>query len=142
MEPDDACIEFVKKHEGVRYEPYLDSGGILTAGVGHTGSDIILGQHYTDDQVDAWLKHDLSMASAAVNQHVEMPLKQNQFNACVSLCFNIGTHAFSNSTLVRLLNDGDFAGAADQFLVWDKVNHKVVPGLFRRRVDERELFLS
>lgn len=141
MKPDDACIAFIKLHEGVKHTAYLDSVGIPTAGVGHTGPDVQLHHTYTDAQINAWLQNDLQGAASAVNDYVEMPLKQNQFNACVSLCFNIGNTAFGKSTLVRLLNDGDFDGAADQFRRWVKAGGVEIPGLVKRREDEKQLFL-
>ncbi|KQD16250.1 lysozyme [Acinetobacter baumannii] len=71
-----------------------------------------------------------------------MPLTQNQFDALVSLAYNIGSGAFKGSTLLKLLNKGDYKGAADQFLVWNKAGGKVMKGLVRRREAERALFLK
>ena len=70
-----------------------------------------------------------------------VPLTQNQFDALVSLTYNIGSGAFNNSTLLKL-NKGDYQGAADQFLVWNKADGKVMKGLVRRREAERALFLK
>jgi hypothetical protein len=73
---------------------------------------------------------------------VKVPLTQNQFDALVSLVYNIGQTAFSNSTLLKKLNAKDYQGAADQFLRWNKGGGKVMKGLVRRREAERALFLE
>ncbi|WP_312069487.1 lysozyme, partial [Acinetobacter sp.] len=79
---------------------------------------------------------------ASVNNLVKVPLSQNQFDALVSLTYNIGSTAFKNSTLLKKLNAKDYAGAADQFLRWNKGGGKVLKGLVRRREAERALFLK
>ncbi|ENU92029.1 hypothetical protein F971_03122 [Acinetobacter vivianii] len=71
-----------------------------------------------------------------------MPLSQNQFDALVNLTYNIGETAFKKSTLLEMLNAGNYRGAADQFLVGDKSKGKVLNGLVRRCKTERELFLK
>lgn len=71
-----------------------------------------------------------------------VPLSQNQFDALVSLVYNIGETAFSNSTLLKKLNAKDYQGAADQFPRWNKGGGQVLKGLVRRRADERDLFLK
>jgi lysozyme len=78
----------------------------------------------------------------AVNDAVNIPLSQNQFDALVSLAYNIGTNAFKTSTLVKYLNALDYKAAADQFLVWNKAGGSVLKGLVRRREAERALFLK
>ena len=79
---------------------------------------------------------------STVNTSVKAPLTQNQYDALVSLSYNIGSNAFKNSTLLKKLNSGDYKGAAEQFLVWNKVNSKRVQGLVNRREAERNLFLK
>ena len=71
-----------------------------------------------------------------------MAYSQNQFDALVSLTYNIGENAFKKSTLLKMLNAGNYQGAADQFLVWNKSNGQVLNGLVRRRKTEREMFLK
>jgi lysozyme len=73
---------------------------------------------------------------------VTVPLSQNQFDALVSLAYNIGTNAFKTSTLVKYLNALDFKAAADEFLKWNRGGGKVMKGLVRRRETERALFLK
>lgn len=139
-------LKQIKLHEGVRNEAYKDSAGIWTIGVGHTaarGEPIPKkGLVLTDAEVEATLDRDLDHFEAKVNEVVKVSLTQNQFDALVSLCFNIGEGAFSKSTLVRKLNAKDYQGAADQFLVWNKAGDKKVQGLVNRRAKERELFLK
>ena len=115
---------------------------VPTAGWGHTGPDVVLGQTYTRDQATQWLQQDLQWAEEAVCNSVLPNLTQNQFDACVSLCFNIGTAGFANSSVTRDLNSHQIAAAADAFLMWDKQHGTVLQGLLNRREDERQLFLT
>lgn len=147
MKTSDAGIEFITQHEGVVYVPYKDQAGLPTVGVGHLlkpGDPF--NRPITRDEALQLLRADLSEAEAAVKRYVSVTLSQNQVDALVSLVFNIGAGNFQSSTLLRKLNAGDFTGAADQFLVWNKIalrGKKVVSsGLMRRRQSERELFLS
>jgi lysozyme len=91
-------------------------------------------------QAAGWLRADAQEAVDAVNRLVTVPLNQSQFDALVDFVFNLGAGAFSTSTLLRLLNGGDYAGAAGQFGRWNKDNGKVVAGLTRRRAAEAKLF--
>ncbi len=133
-------------HEGVRLTAYKDSVGILTIGVGHTAAagppEPTPGMTITKEECDAILARDLARFEDAVNRLVTVPLNQNEFDALVSLVFNIGEGAFKNSTVLRKLNAGDRKGAADAILMWDKAGGHVVKGLTNRRRAERELFLS
>jgi len=95
----------------------------------------------TQEHADQLLSADLSRFESAVSSAVQVPLAQNQFDACISLCFNIGSGNFASSTLVRMLNAGETAGAADQFLRWNHTNGQVLEGLTRRREAQRSLFL-
>lgn len=142
--------ELIKQREGVRLTAYTDGAGILTIGVGHTsaaGAPVVKkGMKITEKESDAILSRDLSIFERAVNESVKVKLNQNEFDALVSLAFNIGGAAFKKSTLLKNLNSGDRKGAADQFLVWNKitVNGAKVSskGLSTRREAERKQFLS
>jgi GH24 family phage-related lysozyme (muramidase) len=92
-------------------------------------------------QADEIFRGDLSKAENAVNSDVRVPLGQNQFDALVSLTFNIGSDAFRRSTLVRFLNTGDYLGAAQHFEDFHNAHHQPVPGLPARRREEKEFFL-
>lgn len=131
----------IEQFEGRKTVAYLDGGGVPTNGIGHTAG-VFIGQVVTEALVDQWFAADIFTSEQAVRQYVTHPVTQNQFDAMVSLAFNIGVGAFAKSTLVRKLNDGDVLGAADQFPRWNQDNGKVVPGLSRRRAAERSLFLT
>ncbi|MNT87817.1 Lysozyme RrrD [compost metagenome] len=88
------------------------------------------------------MQNDLKKFEYAVNSAVNIPLNQNQYDALVSLTYNIGAAAFSKSTLVKKLNTGDILGAADQFDVWVNAGGKRMQGLVNRRAKEKLLFLK
>lgn len=136
-------IKFLKQKEGILLTPYRDAGGKMTIGVGHL---IRPGEYFpsliTVDKAEQLLKEDLSSIEAAVNEHVEPHLDQNQFDALCSLCFNIGITAFISSTLVKLLNQDHILKAAQEFLKWDHIGGQVCAGLLARRKDEAALFLA
>ncbi|MHC3123230.1 lysozyme [Acinetobacter sp. GN11] len=132
--------------EDTRIKAYDDGVGVWTIGTGTTiypnGFKVKKGDTCTPEQAKAYFKHDLAKFEKTVNESVTVSLTQNQFDALVSLTYNIGSGAFKNSTLLKLLNKGDLLGAADQFLVWNKAGGKVMKGLVRRREAERALFLK
>lgn len=133
-------IAFIKRMEGVRYEAYKDVAGILTIGVGHTGPDVRPNLRIDDAEVDRLLLADLAVAEACIEAYCDAELTQAQYDALCSFIFNAGCNAFKNSTLLRLLNRGDYDGAAQQFSRWTKAGGQVVEGLTRRRQAEAELF--
>lgn len=137
-----AGIEALRGYESCRLTAYRDSGGVWTIGWGHTGPDVHEGLTWTQDQADAAFVRDTAWAQAAVRNDVAVPLTQPQFDALVSLVFNIGAGAFARSTLLRKLNAGDYRGAADEFLRWNRDNGEVVTGLAVRRAKERAMFLE
>jgi lysozyme len=136
-----AGIALIQAHEGLRLTAYRDAGGVWTIGYGSTGG-VRRGMTITRDQAVLRLYHDLDTAESAVNSRVTVPLSQPQFDALVSLVFNIGGGAFRKSTLLQKLNAGDYAGAANEFNRWVKAKGRVLPGLVTRRAAERSLFLS
>lgn len=138
----DVGVNLIKYYESLQLKAYRDIKGILTIGYGHTGADVFDGQQIDEPAAELLLRHDLSTAEDTVERCVRNPLSDDEFSACVSLCFNIGMTAFAKSTLVQLLNQNKILEAADQFLRWDKANGKVIKGLYARRRAERDLFLS
>jgi lysozyme len=136
----------ISDREGVRLKAYQDSVGIWTVGVGHTAAAgppaPKRGTTITAAECDDILSRDLAKFERAVTSAVKVPLTQSQFDALVSLAFNIGGGAFAKSTLVKRLNKGDLAGAADAFMSWNKAGGRVLAGLTTRRKAEREQFLS
>jgi lysozyme len=135
-------LAFIKQWEHLALVGYADIGGVATAGWGHTGPDVIIGQTYTEEQCAQWLIQDIQWAQEAVMNSILPDLGQNQFNACVSLCYNIGAAGFASSSVALDCNRHNFSAAADAFLLWDKVDGTVVRGLLNRRTDERALFLT
>jgi len=99
-----------------------------------------MGDTCTQAQADAWFLEDIAWVEECVNKAATAQLNENEFSALCSLCFNIGCAAFGKSTLVKMLNAGDYNGAATQFSRWDKQAGKVLAGLTRRRAAEAELF--
>lgn len=132
-------LDLIKEHEGKRLSAYDDGAGIQTIGYGHTGSGVKKGR-ITEKEADALLREDVKTAEDAVNRLVDIDLNQNQYDALVSLVFNIGQGAFADSTLLRKLNEGDFEGAAGEFSKWRRAGGRVMKGLVKRREREAELF--
>lgn len=137
-------IEFIRQLEGEKLTAYLDIVGIWTIGVGHTGfvdgKPVARGMAITKEKSKELLTADLKRFESAVNDAVKVTLTQNQFDALVSLAFNIGEGAFARSTLVNKLNAGDKKGAAEQFLVWKNAGGRVSQGLLNRRQKEKAMF--
>ena len=131
----------IKTAEGLRLTAYKDGGGVWTIGYGHTGSDVREGLTIPLSEAERLLTRDLRVAEGHVNDAVKVKLTQNQFDALVSFVYNVGGGAFRSSTFLKLLNAGDYEGAANQLPRWNKDNGKVVNGLTNRRHEERELFL-
>lgn len=131
----------IKEFEGEKLTAYICPAGVLTIGVGHTGADVKPGKTITADESDKLLQSDLQTAEQAVTRMAKVAVTQNQFDALVSFVFNVGPGAFRSSTLLRLLNAGDYYGAADEFPKWNKGGGKVLPGLTKRRAAERAMFL-
>lgn len=142
MRISDEGLKFIKKHEGCRYETYLDSGGVPTIGVGHTGPEVHLGMVIDDAEVDRLLRQDVETAEKCVNNSVKVNITQSQFDALVSFTFNVGCGSLRRSTLLQYLNDGQDDLAAREFQRWNKVRGNIVAGLTKRREAERDLFLS
>jgi len=134
-----ALLEFLEMLELVGY---LDSHGIPTAGYGHTGPDVKVGETYTSEQASAWLLVDTWKAQSAVERGVTVPLLQHEYDALVLFAFNVGITALTNSSLLKALNQGDKASAANDFLAWNHVQGVVNTGLTHRRKLERALFLD
>ena len=134
-------VKLIKSFEGMELEAYLDAVDVWTIGYGHTKT-AEPGMHITEAQAEELLRQDLEEFEEAVTEAVQVSINPNQFSALVSFCFNLGAGSLFESTLLRLLNQGDFQGAADQFPRWNKAGGQVLEGLTRRRKAERALFLS
>lgn len=147
MKISDNGLKKIGNEEGFVDHVYLCPAGVRTWGYGHAKkSGEVEPAHITQEDALELLRRDASLAEAVVNKVVHATVSQNQFDAMVSLCFNIGGGAFAGSTLVRKLNQGDEAGAAEEFLAWCRATKNgirvTLPLLQKRRQRERELFLT
>lgn len=138
-------IAKLKSEEGEKLKAYLDSRGIPTVGVGHTGmvdgKPVAIGIVISQNKSTELLLQDIQWVEQTIHSLVKVTLTQNQYDALCSLIFNIGSSAFSGSTVLRKLNSKDYSGAADAFLMWKKAGTNMNI-LLPRRQRERELFLS
>ena len=146
-------IRVIKNFEGLSLNAYRDSAGVWTIGYGstryHDGKTIKPGDKLANQaQADALFTNTLGPYEQAVNNLVKVSLTQQQFDALVSFTYNEGTGALEESTLLRKLNEQDYAAAADELLLWDKITDPktgkkvVLDILVKRRQQERGLFLS
>lgn len=148
MKISDKGVAILIDFEGLKLEPYNDSAGFATIGVGH-----LIGKRpvcdldheryigFTKEEAIVLLREDVAAAESAVLRAIHVSVSQNQFDAMVSLCYNIGAGNFAKSSVVRLVNLKMFDTAADMFKVWNTAGGKVVTGLINRRARERALFL-
>lgn len=132
-----AGIVAIQGHEGLNLTAYPDAGG-YSIGYGHFGASA--GETISQSQADDFFAADLQNVEAAINDHVTVPLDQGQYDALADFVFNVGAGAFAGSTLLRLLNSGDYAGAAGQFQAWKYSGGQVVASLVARRTDETQEF--
>lgn len=140
-----AGLDLIKRSEGCRLEAYPDpatGGKPWTIAYGHTGSDVSPGKVITQAEADRLLDEDLDLFERGVSRLVTVELTQGQFDALVCFAFNLGLGALGQSTLLKMVNAGDFDGAAAQFSRWNKAAGKVLPGLVNRRLAEAQLFQS
>nr|DAT79478.1 MAG TPA: Lysozyme [Caudoviricetes sp.] len=140
-------LAMIEKFEGCLLKASNKLDGVWTIGYGQTGSyygkRVRRGMTTTKALAHAWLRdHSIKTYEDAVTQAVKVPLNQHQFDALVSFAYNVGVGALKQSTALRKLNAGDYAGAADALTMWTKCNGKVLAGLVRRRKEERALFLT
>lgn len=142
-------LELIKQFEGLRLKAYRCSAGVWTIGYGHT-RNVYPGMQISEDTAFALLLEDIWYVEEGINDLVQVPLNQNQFDALCSFSFNVGldidddlkAEGLGDSTLLRKLNKGDYLGAANEFIKWDKAKGKKIAGLSKRRLAERTLFLT
>lgn len=152
-------IEALTKYEGLRLKVYKDQAGYETIGYGHKlgllekngtlfirGSWVDYRNGITAAQAMTLFKQDVSKFESAVSRLVTVPINQNQFDALVSLVYNIGEGAFTNSTALKRLNAGDYQGVGEAIKMWNKVTIKgrkvVSNGLVNRRAQEVARFYA
>jgi len=135
----------IKRHEGCKLTAYLDpatGGDPWTIGYGATGSDIEKGTVWTQEQAEEDLLGRLHTLGDRIDAVTHVPLNDNQKAAICSFVYNVGIGNYKGSTMLRLINNGDFDGAAAEFDKWNKAAGKVLPGLVTRRAEESKLFLA
>ena len=158
MKVSSACIEGIKKDEGVRVRPYRCPALLWTVGVGHVidpnhirtpfnerkGLSIPDGwdRTLTMDEVNDILAKDLATFERGVLRLCPEGLTQGRFDALVSFSFNVGLGNLQRSTIRMKHNRGEFDVAAEGFMAWTKAGGKELPGLVKRRKHERALYLS
>lgn len=139
-------LKLIQEFEGFKTNAYDDGVGVWTIGYGTirypNGTKVEKGDVCTKEQAEIYMQNDLTSFEKTINDTVKVKISQNQYDSLLSLCYNIGSGAFSKSTLLKKLNSNDFVGASDQFLVWNKAGGKVMQGLSNRREKERALFLK
>ena len=147
MKTSDNGKKLIKKYEGFSSTPYLCPAKVPTIGYGATyypsGKAVTLKDTpITEKQADEMLSFMLVKYENAVSRYVSVPLTQNQFDALVSFCYNVGQYNLLSSALIKKLNNKDYKGASNEFLKWNKSGGKVLQGLANRRKDEIEVFLK
>ena len=141
-----AGIALIKHHEGVRSRPYRCAANLYTVGVGHLIGD---GKHLPDswnrtfsqEEIDGILKSDLRRFELGVHKMLpNVPLRQYEFDALVSFCFNLGLGCFQRSTLRQALLRGNKKAAMESLVKYCRAGGKILRGLQIRRMDEKALF--
>jgi lysozyme len=141
-----AAIALIKHHEGVRSRPYRCPANLWTVGVGHLIGD---GKHlpdswnrtFTEAEIDGLLKSDLRRFELGVHKMLpNVPLRQHEFDAIISFCFNLGLGCFQRSTLRQALLRGDKKAAMESLVKYCRAGGKILRGLQIRRLDEKALF--
>ena len=147
MKLSDNGFNLLAELEGIVLRPYKDSAGIPTIGIGSTyyedGTKVTMkDKAITKERAIQLAKNVVKSFEARVNKSIVVPTTQNQFDAMVLLCYNIGESRFAKSSVVKNFNAGNLQKAADSFLLWNKEGGVVSKGLTNRRQKERELFLT
>lgn len=135
-------LDLIKQYEGFSAAPYLCPAEVWTIGYGHTQGVNAYTIPITEDTAEQYLLEDVACAEDAVSELVCVSLEQSEFDALVSLVFNIGESNFRRSTLLKKLNTEDYESAANEFLRWVFGGGRKLKGLEKRRKTEREMFLS
>ncbi|EJF88539.1 hypothetical protein ME1_00539 [Bartonella vinsonii subsp. arupensis OK-94-513] len=137
-------LALIKQWEGLRLNAYKDAIGVWTIGYGHTNSAgkpfVHKGMTVTEKQAEELLCQDLKQFEIAVEEAVAVSLNNSQFAALVSFCYNVGTEAFCNSTLLKKLNQGEYEAVPAELQKWTKAGGKRLEGLAHRRAAEAGLW--
>jgi len=134
-------LALIKKFEGLELEAYKCAAGVWTIGYGHT-KGVQEGDVWSEAQADEMLEIELEEFEGYINDNVTVSLSQNQFDALVSWVYNLGPANLKASTMLKVLNSGDYEGVPAQIKRWNKAGGKVLEGLIRRREAEALLFIG
>mgnify|MGYP003110991038 FL=1 len=134
-------LALIKKFEGCELKAYQCSAGVWTIGYGHT-KDVVEGMEITQEQAEQMLVDELHEYESYINKYVTVALSQNQFDALVSWVYNLGPANLSASTMLKVLNSGEYEDVPAQMKRWNKAGGKVLDGLIRRREAEACLFIG
>jgi lysozyme len=134
-------LNILKSLEGCKLTAYPDQGGVWTIGYGST-SNVVEGMVIDQQEADTRLLAKIAQVVNCVNMGVKVLLTQNKFDALVIFVYNIGDGAFHASTMLKLLNNGSYLAASEEFPKWDHAAHKENPGLLKRRLIEQKLFVT
>ena len=129
----------IQKHEGLKYETYLDPVGIPTVCYGHTGPEVKMGQKYTKAQCDAFLDEDMREANAIVNRCIQGPKPVGVEAALTSAAFNIGPKVVCGSTLQGYALTHNWVATCAELDKWKYAKGRIFKGLVLRRADERRM---
>ena len=132
-------IDLIKHFEGCELNAYKCPAGVWTIGYGHI-KGVSEGMSITQEQAEQMLLDELKEYENYINELVTVNLSQNQFDALVSWVYNLGPANLQSSTLLKVLNSGDYSGVPAQIERWNKAGGKVLEGLIRRREAESALF--
>lgn len=139
MKTSKAGADLIKQYEGLNLTPYICPAGKLTVGYGHTNS---VSGTISELEAEELLQKDLEQIEKQLEQRLTVKVNENQFSALVSFVYNLGITRFDNSTLKKLINQGKFKEAANEFPKWVHAGGKKLKGLEARREAEKKLFLT
>ncbi len=146
MKLSDKGLKLIAGFEGCVLKAYRCEANVLTIGYGHTGKDVVEGMTISVTEAEALLKKDAAKFERGVTKLCDFPVTQNQFDALVSLAFNIGLANMATATILKMLRVGNVQAAAELFLRWNKIRSNgelvVSKGLSKRRMAERQYFLQ
>ncbi len=145
MKPSNNIIKFIREEEGFSPDAYIPiPGDRPTIGYGSTfykdGTPVRLGDIISLAEAVDLLTIKLNTLAQKLSQITSPKCTQNQFDAVLSLCYNVGLSAFANSTTGTLYSSGQ--NIADRLVMWNKSNGRVISGLTRRRLREKEIYVN
>ena len=140
-----AGLVLITFYEGIETTAYQDSVGVWTIGVGHTNAagapEVVPGMTITEEQAFDILANDIGQYEQAVNQYVTVTLNQFQYDALVSWTYNLGAGSLASSTMLKVLNSGDYWNTIHELLKWDNAGGEQLRGLTRRRGSSAGYFM-